>query len=70
MNQDEWGETTRCCDCGAEIWPEADRAFPCSPETYVCFACAERRGGAYDADEDRWVVAPDVAGLFDERRQA
>src|SRR2546427_3110514 len=44
MNDDEWGERTTCCDCGAEIWPEVDRAFPSSPETYVCFVCAERRG--------------------------
>jgi hypothetical protein len=69
MNQDEWAEPTMCGECGAEIWPEVDRAFPCSAETYVCFACAERRGGAYDVREDRWVVPPDVSGLFDERRQ-
>jgi hypothetical protein len=61
-------EGENCCLCGAPIWPETDRSFACSPEEFLCFACSERRGGVYEAREDRWVVAPDVAGLFDERR--
>ncbi len=68
VNQDEWAEPTACCDCGASMWPEVERAFPCSPETYLCFVCAERRGGVFDATEERWIVAPNVAGLPDERR--
>lgn len=66
--RDEWGEPTSCCDCGAEVWPDVDSAFSCSPETHLCFACAERRGGVYDAMRDRWLLAPSVVGLFDERR--
>jgi hypothetical protein len=67
-NQDEWADPTTCIDCGAPIWPEADRAFASAPGVYLCFACAERRGGVYDAAQDRWVTAPDVSGLYDERR--
>ncbi len=68
MNESEWAETTVCFICGAELSPEVDRAFACSPEIYLCFECAEARGGVYDAGEDRWVVAPDTSGLADERR--
>jgi len=68
MNESEWTETTTCLGCGAQLSPAVDRAFACSPEGYLCFACAEARGGVYDADEDRWVVAPDTSGLEDERR--
>jgi hypothetical protein len=68
VDQDEWNEPVACCDCGAAIWPDVDRAFACSPEAYLCFACAERRGGTYALDEERWTVAPDVAGLPDERQ--
>jgi hypothetical protein len=43
-------------------------AYAVGPETYLCFACAERRGGAYDSDEDRWVTPPNETGIPDERR--
>jgi len=66
--EDDWSEPTTCCECGAPIWAEVDRAFPCSADDYLCFACAERRGGVYDAFEDRWTAPPDVSGLPDERR--
>ncbi|MBX3189205.1 MAG: hypothetical protein KF819_19435 [Labilithrix sp.] len=70
MNRDvdEWIEPTACFDCGAELWPDIDRAFASGPDVVLCFACAERRGGVYDADEDRWLVAPDMSGIADERR--
>jgi hypothetical protein len=57
-----------CIGCGAEMWPALDRAFACGPDAFLCFECAERRGGVYEADEDRWTEAPDVADLPDERR--
>jgi hypothetical protein len=62
MQQGQWGDPTSCCDCGAEIWPEVDRAFACATGTYLCFACAERRGGVYDANEDRWLAPPEHRG--------
>ncbi len=70
MTQDTngWDELSVCSSCGAELWPEADRAFTYGPGAYLCFECAERRGGVFDAEEDRWTSAPDVSGLPDERR--
>ena len=68
MSLFEWGEQTSCSDCGAEIWPDVDQAFSCSARTYLCFACAERRGAVYDARGDRWLVAPRITGLPQERR--
>src|SRR5579864_6211497 len=68
MSLFEWGEQTSCSDCGAEIWPDVDRAFSCASRTYLCFACAERRGAVYDARGDRWLVAPSITGLREERR--
>lgn len=68
QNVDEWTEASACIECGAELWPDVDRVFATGPDTYLCFECAERRGGVYDADEDRWTVAPDVSGIADERR--
>jgi len=68
MNPEDWSEPTPCCDCGAPIFPDVDRTFACGPDAYLCFECAERRGGVYDAEEDRWTVAPRTADLPDERR--
>lgn len=66
--QERDDQASSCVDCGAEIWPEVDRAFSYGSEEYLCFGCAERRGGVFDADEDRWTSAPDLSGLPDERR--
>ena len=68
MHQDEFSDLTVCCDCGAAVSPELDRAFSCAPETYLCFECAIRRGGVYDGRLDRWASPPDVSRLPDERR--
>jgi hypothetical protein len=67
-NIDEGEDITRCIDCGETIQGAADQSFVSGPETYLCFECAERRGGVYDAAEDRWTIPPDVSGLPDERR--
>lgn len=61
-------ETAVCVDCGEGLWPDIDRSFPCGNDLYLCYECAERRGGSYDAKQDRWTTPPDVSGLFDERR--
>jgi hypothetical protein len=66
--EDESEEAVACCACGASLWPDVDRGFACSPEAYLCFRCAEQRGGVYDGQHDRWVIAPDTSGLVDERR--
>ncbi len=68
MEQQEWEEMVPCADCGATISPNHDRAFAVSDELFLCFGCAERRGGTYDEGRDCWTVAPDVADEPDERR--
>jgi hypothetical protein len=70
MSQDagNWDEAVDCVDCGAVLWPDVDRTFACSADTYLCFECAERRGGVYDEEADGWSVPPDMSGLPDERR--
>jgi hypothetical protein len=65
---DEQADVSMCIDCGATIWMDGDRSFASGPDVYLCFECAERRGGVYDEAEDRWAVPPDVSGLPDERR--
>jgi hypothetical protein len=67
-SMDDWNDSSTCIDCGATLWPDVGRAFATGPDSYLCFACAERRGGVYDASQDRWSVAPDVDALPDERR--
>ncbi len=68
MERDEEESLFTCADCGAAIWTDIDRYFPISDETYLCWTCAIRRGGSYDADEDRWTTAPGLEGIADERR--
>lgn len=68
MSGDDLGEMAICCECAAPIDAATSRAYVCSPETLLCFTCAERRGGVYEAVQDRWVIPPDVSGLPDERR--
>lgn len=48
--------------------PDRDRAFAVSDDEYLCFACAARRGGTFDEDEDEWTTPPDLSGIWDERR--
>jgi hypothetical protein len=52
-----------CADCGAEVLGAADRAFEFGAEQVLCWQCAERRGGRYDAHQERWSTAPDIADL-------
>lgn len=68
MEEQEWNELQSCVDCGASIDPALDRGYMLSDELCLCFACAARRGGKYDALHETWTVAPDVADEPDERR--
>ncbi len=68
MRDEEYDDLNQCIDCGATIAPGTDRVFALSPEEFLCFECSVRRGGVYDADEDRWTRAPTVEGEPDERR--
>ncbi len=62
-HREEWDEQANCAECGALISRAAERGFAFGESGVLCFACAERRGGSYDADEDRWTRAPSLAGL-------
>jgi hypothetical protein len=52
-----------CADCGAEVFGAADRAFEFGAQLLLCWQCAERRGGRYDAHQERWSTAPDISDL-------
>ena len=68
MQEEEWLLETNCMICGVELDPAADRAFLFGETGVLCFDCAIERGGEYDSEQDRWVKAPDVGDLPDERR--
>lgn len=53
-------DLVRCIDCGVLVSPATDRVYAISAEDFLCSSCAERRGGEYDEDEDRWTAAPEL----------
>lgn len=57
-----------CADCGALIDPEGARTYSFGEQGVLCWACAIRRGGSYDAGEEVWTTAPSVVGLSDPAR--
>lgn len=65
METDEFEE---CVECGARVDVASSRACALSDEYFLCWECALRRGGVYDAATERWVEAPSTQGLPDERR--
>lgn len=68
MEEDELNELQNCADCDAAIDPRLDRAYVLNEDLCLCFACAVRRGGKYDALHETWTTAPDVSGEPDARR--
>jgi hypothetical protein len=70
VEREEFESLANCADCGAEIDPATDEAFAFGETGFLCLECGLRRGGIYDAEEDRWTKAPDVSDLPDERRAA
>jgi len=62
-HREELEDQASCAECGAVISRAAERGFAFGEAEVLCFACAERRGGSYDAEEDRWTQAPSLAGL-------
>ena len=63
MHRSEERTLSRCADCGAEIRAEAQEGFTFGTRGVLCLQCAERRGGSYDAGQDRWTTSPDLQGL-------
>jgi hypothetical protein len=62
-HREELEDQTSCADCGALISRAGERGFAFGESEVLCFACAERRGGSYDSDEDRWTRSPSLSGL-------
>jgi len=56
-----------CVDCGHSVDPAFDRSFAITDEILLCHACAVRRGGVYDSDDERWAAAPSLDGITEER---
>jgi protein-L-isoaspartate(D-aspartate) O-methyltransferase len=65
---EDWDVPRECADCGASLWEDEERAFAYSPGAYLCWDCAIRRGGVFDASHSSWTRAPDLRDLPDERR--
>lgn len=57
-------ERYECADCGELVSDEAPH-FELGGETelVLCFECAVRRGGQYDASRDEWVKFPDLRAV-------
>ena len=54
---------SNCSDCGAPIDPDGSRSYAFGEQGLLCWSCAVRRGGRYDADSETWSRAPSVSGL-------
>ena len=65
MHREEAEQMTPCAECGAVISPSTDRGYAFGLDKVLCWSCAMRRGGSYDADSDRWSVDPNVADLLE-----
>ena len=51
---------SNCADCGAS---SLARSFPLGNDSILCWDCAVRRGGQFDAELDEWTTSPDIADL-------
>lgn len=63
MEEEETAALGACLDCGEIVDEALGRTFTFGENGILCWRCAERRGGEYDASEDRWLAAPRVADL-------
>jgi hypothetical protein len=66
----DWNIGLGCSECDASLWEDDDRAFSYAPRAYLCYECATRRGGVYDASADTWTTPPDVRSLGRRRSHA
>ncbi|MEN8182092.1 MAG: hypothetical protein ABFS46_06110 [Myxococcota bacterium] len=67
MHRSESRELLSCVDCGALVDPR-EGVYGFGTEGVICFECALRRGGEYDAARDRWTKLPDVSDLAEPDR--
>ncbi|RIL07622.1 MAG: hypothetical protein DCC71_02525 [Proteobacteria bacterium] len=61
MHRSETRELANCAICGAEIAPATDRAFAFGVDSYLCYACAVKRGGSWNELHDHWDADPDTS---------
>jgi hypothetical protein len=66
MHRSELDLGTECADCGARVLSGAEAGYGFGDNAVLCASCATRRGGSYDARQERWVEPPRVADLLDE----
>ncbi len=53
-----------CADCGRSVEGEEERAYFFGESGVLCWGCALKRGGVYDAEQERWVERPDIKDLL------
>lgn len=59
----DWQGSETCAQCGAPVALEFERGFAVDTDRLLCWGCSIERGGEYDAELDRWVVAPNILDL-------
>ena len=64
VHRSETEQYANCSDCGATIDPGADRGFLFGADGVLCWGCAERRGGSYDARRECWSRPPRIDDLL------
>jgi hypothetical protein len=62
-DREEEEESAACADCGTVLNLDGARSFAFGEQSVLCWACAIRRGGRYDADSESWTAAPRVGDL-------
>lgn len=60
--EDEREIACACADCGESI-PGGVRSYEFGEQSALCWACAVKRGGSYDAKRERWTTKPSTANL-------
>ena len=62
-DEDEREVASACADCGEPIEPRGARSYEFGEQSQLCWSCAIRRGGSYDAKHERWTTKPSTANL-------
>jgi hypothetical protein len=63
MHRSEARDIVACLACGEEVSLGVDRVYAVTDDSALCFACAIKRGGAYNEAHDEWTKVPDLSGL-------
>jgi hypothetical protein len=62
-DEDEREVAAACADCGEPIESGGARSYEFGEQSQLCWSCAIRRGGSYDAKRERWTTKPSTANL-------